>query len=206
MAKAAKKGSARKGSATSKATARAGARVPAARRAKRPTGQAAPATTAGEARRVADHGSRVREQVRAMTSSALRGETPSPERVGGLFRDVMQGTVEAIDRALPPGLRSDRFREAVERFAHQFERIAHEAKAAGNDALEPLVKAAKVAGEHPVAAMQDSMRSGARVAAGAASRLMSATGGAISGLAEGLAEAAEHHERAPRRGTSRRRS
>jgi hypothetical protein len=145
--------------------------------------------------RVAEHGAKVRDQVRVMTASALRGETPTPEQVGGLLRDVMGGTVEAIDRALPEAFRSDKLREAVDRFAQQFERIAHEAKIAGTEAVQPVMKAARTAGEHPVAAMQDSLRSGMRAAAGATSRLMSATGGAISGMAEGIAHAAEERER-----------
>ena len=201
MAKSAKKasgssrsGGSKKSTAGAKSSGAARTTARAAKAAPRSAASKAVPKAASEARRVADQGSRVREQVRQMTSNVLRGEAPSPERVGGLFRDVMHGTMEAVDRALPPALRSDRFREAVDTFSRQMERIAHEAKAAGGEAIEPMVKAAKAAGERPMAAVQDSMRTGARVAAGAASRIMSATGGALSGFAEGLAEAAEKRE------------
>jgi len=196
MAKAAKKAKNTKGAgAATKKSSRPVAKRSKSSAAAQSAGASRTSARTGESGRVAEHGARVREQVRVMTSSALRGETPTPEQVGGLLRDVMGGTVEAIDRALPEAFRSDKLREAVDRFAQQFERIAHEAKVAGTEAVQPMMNAARAAGEHPFAAMQDSLRSGMRAATGATSRLMSATGGAISGMAEGLAHAAEERER-----------
>lgn len=151
------------------------------------------AARSGGGGRGPDHGARIREQVREMTASALHGKAPSASRVGDVFREVMHGTIEAVDRAMPPAFRSDKLREAVEGISKQFERLAHDARSAGESAMEPVMdaaaKAARAARDRPTEAVQESMRTGVRAAAGAASRLMSATGGMLSGVADGIEEA-----------------
>lgn len=126
-----------------------------------------------------------------MTASALRGETPTPDRLGKVMRDVVNGTVEAMDAAMPPAFRSDRLREAVDALTAHVERIAHETRAMGRSMTDPVTRAAREAAAHPADVARDSMHAGVRAAAGAASRLMAATGGVISGVAEGIAEASE---------------
>lgn len=143
-----------------------------------------------------------------MTASALRGDAPTPDRLGKLMRDVLHGTMEAMDAAMPPAFRSDKMREAADAFTGHLERVAQEftrgARNVGRAASDPLkqaTEAVRAAAEHPVDAARDSMQTGARAAAAGAraaavgaSRLMSATGGVISGVAEGIAEAADRRE------------
>ena len=177
---------------------------------------ARPAASAGARRSHAAastsaHGERIRDQVRTMTASALHGEAPTPDRLGKLMRDVLNGTMEAMDAAMPPAFRSDKLREAADAFTGHVERVAHEftrgARNVGRAAADPMMQvgkqateAVRAAVEHPADAARESLHSGARVAAAGAraaavgaSRLMSATGGVLSGVAEGIAEAADRH-------------